>query len=180
MRPAESRNPKATSGCRPLTSVHHRRLRRRRPLLLISCAVRIRHMQQDVGTFASTDDSSSSGGGDLPGLRRHRLQPAVAPVVDADRLSRAGHPVSAIRRPPLPATHPQSAGNVGHRARAIAATRLADCHLHGSRLGQFVSMYGTCFQVVCFSARNKTILAWQLLMFSPLSSAFGKSWIGSL
>src|SRR5450830_1101120 len=46
--------------------------------------------------------------------------------------------------------------------------------LHGFQLGHFVSMYGNCFEVVCFRTYS-SILAWQSLTFSPLSSAFGQS-----
>lgn len=47
--------------------------------------------------------------------------------------------------------------------------------LHGFQLGHFVPMYGYCFQVVCIRACGNTVLAWQSLTFSRLSSAFGKS-----
>ena len=46
--------------------------------------------------------------------------------------------------------------------------------LHGFQLGHFVSMYGNCFEVVCFRTYS-SILVWQSLRFSPLSSAFGQS-----
>ena len=85
--------------------------------------------------------------------------------------------------------HPQSTEPASTAPNAPVRLRMADLTLaprerqtwsphrilHGFQLGHFVPMYGYCFQVVCIRACSNTVLAWQSLTFSRLSSAFGKS-----
>jgi hypothetical protein len=88
------------------------------------------------------------------------------------RIKIDGHPVSARRLPPSPATHPQSAKNAPHHARQPDRQLFI---LQGLQVRHFVSIDANCFEVVCLRTCSDNILAWQSLTDSLLSSAFAAS-----